>query len=98
MINAIAELPTTSIQLLIKSVLDFWKSLDTSFFLSWNSVDDLYHLASKSFSAIFELTLKILNLCRWKKISIEKEICHLICHAVEKCDDKNENFLNKLKN
>ena len=84
MINAIAELPTTSIQLLIKSVLDFWKSLDTS--------------SEKSFSAIFDITLKILNLCRGKKISIEKEICHLICHAVEKCDDKNENFLNKLKN
>ena len=85
MINAIAELPTSNIQFLMKSVLTYWtKSLDTSL--------------EKSFSAMFDITLKILNLCRGKKISIEKEITSLICHAVEKCDDKNGNFLNKLKN
>ena len=83
MINAIAELPSPNISTLMKSLMNYWTTLNTT---------------ETDYSAMFDITVKILNLCRGKKISLEKEITVLICHAVEKCEEKNENFLNKLKN
>ena len=94
MINAIAELPVTNISTLMKSVLKFWSEFDTS---------------EANFSAMFDISVKILNLCRGRKISVEKELSTLICHAVEKSvkksenseksgtPGKSENFLTKLK-
>ena len=82
MINAIAELPVTNISTLMKSVLKYWSGFDTT---------------EVNFSAMFDISVKILNLCRGRKISVEKELSNLICHAVEKSVEKSENFITKLK-
>ena len=74
MINAIAELPSPNISTLMKSLVNYWTTLNTT---------------ETDYSAMFDITVKILNLCRGKKISLEKEITVLICHAVEKCEDNN---------